>query len=124
MTKQEAIQALDTLVEAYGIALRAIRDSMDAGESAEGVRCDCSHSGPCCNYSDNKGCNHQKENGSCRVPFRNAKLDRSQWEGCGYCSNPEDAETNEFLFCPYCGNPITEEAWAELDMRIGGHDGM
>lgn len=26
-------------------------------------------------------------------------------------------------YCPECGLPITEEAWAELERRIGGNDG-
>lgn len=26
-------------------------------------------------------------------------------------------------FCPACGRPLTEEAWAELERRIGGNDG-
>ena len=25
--------------------------------------------------------------------------------------------------CPNCGRPLTEEAWAELEWRIGGNDG-
>ena len=25
-------------------------------------------------------------------------------------------------FCPQCGKPQTEEAWAELERRIGGND--
>lgn len=29
----------------------------------------------------------------------------------------------EHRFCPMCGRPLTEEAWAELERRIGGNDG-
>lgn len=26
-------------------------------------------------------------------------------------------------FCPICGKPLTEEAWAEMEGKIGGNDG-
>lgn len=26
----------------------------------------------------------------------------------------------DFMFCPFCGRPLTEEAWAELERRING----
>lgn len=26
-------------------------------------------------------------------------------------------------YCPFCAKPLTEEAWAELEQRIGGNDG-
>lgn len=51
------------------------------------------------------------------------KLDRSRWEGCGYCNDTTDAEAYEFCYCPYCGKPLTEEAWEQLERRIGGNDG-
>lgn len=76
----------------------------------------------------------------CMAP---AKLDRSRWEGCDYCNDPNPARdcilpdrTEQFLcsrdglfgdcyvntrkinFCPMCGHPLTEEAWAELERRI------
>lgn len=77
--------------------------------------------------------------------FKPVKLDRSWWEGCEMCSRtyrpPEwngggshdfrvsqnelfyhDAkygwEGIEVKFCPMCGRPLTEEAWAELERRI------
>jgi len=47
-----------------------------------------------------------------------AKLDRSRWEGCQYC---KDMPTSILKgFCYACGRPLTEEAWAELERRIGG----
>lgn len=81
--------------------------------------------------------------------FKPAKLGRSRWEGCERCNwnwNLEDlgawmrgelgeiriigdvmpcgvssAQTVEQIkYCPFCGRPITEEAWAEMEMRIGG----
>lgn len=63
-----------------------------------------------------------------------AKLDRSRWEGCYTCNNTPGimlgtvtlsigkqflaTRENEFRFCPHCGRPLTEEAWAELERRI------
>lgn len=60
-----------------------------------------------------------------------AKLDRSRWEGCILCEGvtgwtqdlDEEHHEVEFLFCPSCGRPINEEAWAELERKIGGNDG-
>lgn len=73
------------------------------------------------------------------------KLDRSLWDGCDWCKSAErpadehkcgemfavrgvvytycgDGETHGTLerFCPLCGKPLTEEAWAELERRIKG----
>lgn len=44
------------------------------------------------------------------------KLDRSRWEKCGKCSFSE----RYHQYCPECGRPQTEEAWAELERRING----
>ena len=46
-----------------------------------------------------------------------AKLDRRGWEECPDCWLWEGL--NNF-FCPYCGRPLTEAAWAELERRING----
>ncbi len=67
-----------------------------------------------------------------------AKLDRSRWEGCYTCNNIPGimlgeitmcigkriltTESHELKFCPECGKPLTEEAWAEMERRIGGND--
>ena len=55
------------------------------------------------------------------------KLDRSRWEGCGVCNGCGVGGSNELLcsgeeakYCPFCGCPLTEEAWAELERRING----
>lgn len=63
------------------------------------------------------------------------KLDRSRWEKfCYLCggatylsgdvcfSGTYFVGISEFDFCPVCGKPLTEEAWAELERRIGGPD--
>ena len=52
-----------------------------------------------------------------------AKLDRSRWEGCRFCNDEEVANfllSKKESYCPYCGRPLTEEAWAELEGRING----
>ena len=59
-----------------------------------------------------------------------AKLDRSWWERCKFCKTKIrvriiDITKNLRLelpcwFCPACGRPLTDEAWAELERRIGG----
>lgn len=105
MKNEEAIHALDTLVEAYGVAIRALR----------------AQNSP-------------------------AKLDRSRWEGCERCNwnwNLEGLEAwmrgelgeiriigdvmpcgvssaqtvEQIKYCPFCGRPLTEEAWAEMERR-------
>ena len=79
-----------------------------------------------------------------------AKLDRSRWEGCEHCTAGWDYndyrkweegelgeiriskdelnidvgpywETVKIKFCPFCGRPLTKEAWTELEQRIGGN---
>lgn len=55
-----------------------------------------------------------------------AKLDRSRWEGCewciGFCPNVTGDPHWNYKFCPMCSRPLTEEAWAELERRIGGNN--
>lgn len=48
-------------------------------------------------------------------------LDRSRWEGCNECENLVISRKMVGIgrrYCPYCGRPLTEEAWAELERRI------
>ena len=70
-----------------------------------------------------------------------AKLDREQWEGCGLCKKASRISGSAFVhygheevayegltfsymkYCPRCGRPLTEEACAEPERRIGGNDG-
>lgn len=48
-------------------------------------------------------------------------LDRSRWDGCNYCKGvTEKSFKYGFSFCPYCGRPLTEAAWAKLERRING----
>ena len=76
-----------------------------------------------------------------------AHIDREKWEPCefcGYAEHPDkklfqkdgylfyagytkqyavdsfhEEETEDVKFCPRCGRPLTDEAWAELAKRIG-----
>lgn len=96
----------------------------------EGMCCDCIHGGPCCDFAENTECPHQKEDGSCWKPYRPVKLDRSRWEGCFLCNGEKYLNgdvcvlgthyvgVSEFDFCPNCGRPLTEKAWAELERRV------
>ena len=71
-----------------------------------------------------------------------AHIDREAWKPCGACKNGEItvhvpeframAVCNQHMdhaafdltlrsrFCPWCGRPLTEEAWAELEKRLRG----
>lgn len=68
-----------------------------------------------------------------------ARIDREKWEPCDACSNAKhivglalaimddgsdhriDTKMNcEYSFCPNCGRPLTDEAWAELERRVCG----
>lgn len=74
-----------------------------------------------------------------------AHIDREAWKPCDRCRSKENAidrfsghefliddaeiyfydsedgwESEEIRFCPWCGRPLTEEAWAELEKRLRG----
>lgn len=71
-----------------------------------------------------------------------ANIDREAWEPCELChgnkldsvgvgdhfglrvylrgGNKNPPENERFQFCPKCGRPRTEEAWAELEKRLRG----
>ena len=81
-------------------------------------------------------------------PYYPPRLDRSAWEPCEFCGYTEypekklypkdgylfyagytkqyavdsfhEEETEDVKFCPRCGRPLTEEAWAELERRVCG----
>lgn len=67
-----------------------------------------------------------------------AHIAREKWDGCEWCcdeilfdseamslellhplrdDNPQTVNPN---YCPMCGRPLTEEAWAELERRVFG----
>ena len=107
MTREEAIKAIGLMEHVESIVL-----TYDPGERREDTTV-----------------RELKE--ACRVTAaalraqQSVNLDRSRWEGCRFCG---DEEVVNFLlakkekFCPYCGHPITEGAWADLERRIGGND--
>lgn len=134
-------------VEAVRMSIAALRAQQVADDAIEGLCCDCVHGGPCCDYSENEGCEHRRADGFCWIPHRPAKMDRSRWEGCEMCSTKwseedwgeggahdfrVDGDTLYFFdtqfgwegvkskYCPFCGRPLTEEAWAELERRMSG----
>lgn len=68
-----------------------------------------------------------------------SRIGREKWEPCDVCSNAKhivglalaimddgsdhrvDTKMNcEYSFCPNCGRPLTDEAWAELERRVCG----
>lgn len=61
-------------------------------------------------------------NEACRIAVaalraQQAKLDRSWWGGCETCKG---GRYRRGEYCPGCGRPLTEEAWAEMERRING----
>lgn len=78
-------------------------------------------------------------------PYPPAHIDRSEWKPCEHCKSAEYPpqkfgahqfpvvgneiyfydteygwECEEIKHCPWCGRPLTEEAWAELERRVRG----
>lgn len=67
-----------------------------------------------------------------------AHIDREAWETCEWCGDLGDSryklyagfcmqkaaddiyeeETEKLNYCPKCGRPLTEEAWARLEKRL------
>lgn len=50
------------------------------------------------------------------------RLDKSRWKECPYCPTEKSwyGRPKYVRFCPVCGRPLTDEAWAELERRING----
>ena len=42
-------------------------------DAVAGMCCDCAHSGPCCSWDENEGCQYREEDGSCWVPYTKAE---------------------------------------------------
>lgn len=86
-----------------------------------------------------------REDGVKVYAYPPAHIDREAWEPCGRCRPVENEldrfsgheflidgaeiyfydsedgwEGEEIRFCPWCGRPLTEEAWAELEKRVRG----
>lgn len=43
--------------------------TVNTANAVGGMCCDCAHGGPCCSWDENEGCQYQKEDGSCWVPY-------------------------------------------------------
>ena len=55
--------------------------------------------------------------------YQPAHIDREKWGPCKICGIRGVAEAlilKRERFCAYCGRPLTEEAWAELERRCLG----
>lgn len=75
--------------------------------------------------------------------YPSAHIDREAWEPCEFCGKADFGEygfeigrsyvkiacalgswrfptEEQFHFCPKCGRPLTEKAWAELEKRLRG----
>lgn len=74
---------------------------------------------------------HRMAISALRAQQTTEKLDRSRGEGCFICkgasyldgdiciSGTHYARLSQLNFCPDCGRPLTEEAWAEMEKRTG-----
>lgn len=51
--------------------------------------------------------------------YPHAHIDREAWEPCMWCELSR-IMLKEEKYCPSCGRPFTEEAWAELEKRLMG----
>lgn len=52
-----------------------------------------------------------------------AHIDRDACNPCMMCKNPKSLNLSIDMncrYCPKCGRPLTEEAWAELEKRMRG----
>lgn len=97
MTREEAIDVFEGLGEVEAISLFYQRGGKADGLSIHRIKEAC-----------------RMAITTLRAQQTTAKLDRSRWEGCIACGLPG------FKFCPHCGHPLTEEAWAGLERRING----
>ena len=80
-----------------------------------------------------------QHNGLTLYAYPPAHIDREAWSKCGYCGrakikmvrmdleynespgSPERLNPNRYpRFCPICGKPLNETAWAELEKRLNG----
>ena len=57
------------------------------------------------------------------VPTNTDIIDREAWEPCKVCKIQGLSEVwmlQRKKFCTYCGRPLTDEAWEELEKRLRG----
>lgn len=124
MTNEEAIHALDTLVEAYGIAIRALHAQKDSNlveiDQVKPAKLD---------RSRWEGCEHCKGDlegyTSCFRNTNGSSIKMYIPEGEAAIVIPGRYNHRAYIkisYCPFCGRPLTEEAWAEMERRIGGSE--
>lgn len=48
-------------------------------------------------------------------------IDREKWEPCVVCSvRHRYWREYQYEYCPYCGRPLTDQAWDELESQLRG----
>lgn len=54
--------------------------------------------------------------------YPHAHIDLDKWMECWECAVIRETPgwKTQYKFCPRCGRPLTEEAWAELERRVCG----
>lgn len=120
MTREETIEALSLLKifdapdlnEAVKIAIAALRAQQTPLDRSRWEGCE---------Y-----CAHQKDNIELcpMLSHDESDCDRGMYihRGC-LISNSGEFQYVKIDFCPMCGRPLTEAAWAELERKDEGGDG-
>lgn len=72
-------------------------------DAVAGMCCDCAHSGPCCSWDENEGCQYREEDGSCWVPYTKAEANLEEAIE-KYLKIKEEANMKEK--CPICDYDI------------------
>lgn len=109
MTREEAIKALNLMEHVESIA-----SVYEPGERREDITV----------RKLKKACRMASE--ALRTQQAHTKLDRRRWEGCWSCNNQKVRNLglrHGREYCPCCGKPLTGQAWAELERKVGRNDG-
>ena len=86
---------------------------------------------------DGESCFAERDYRKDWIAYTAKRIDREKWEPCHSCDSKclicMINETDKcrrckyykyylplYQFCPKCGRPLTDEAWAELEKRLGG----
>lgn len=86
-------------------------------------------------YNDPEGKHGLHKLGWLAYAYPPAHIDREAWKSCKLCEKYKVFQFNAWekpemslgnidcmgtsLFCPHCGRPLTKDAWAELEKRMG-----
>jgi len=67
--------------------------------------------------------------GSVRFVEGRMKIERKRWSRCSWCKEFRNVPLRGFTlhgctsttvrYCPVCGKPLTEDAWAEFERKVG-----